>query len=677
MLLCECDITGQSFSLILGLTLAFAGCRMQGKNPCGEYIFDHRNASFSNWFLNEWMISNETLLHDGIDGLLLDDHMFKTGPTETHGHFLADTGLSTAAMADSVAAYNANMNTLWSTIVQAGGFAWDLFQGGNFFGVKEKTPQCLSSLRSICGPQNQQDATARFWKMSPGPGLLEIGGQYTAAFLLTRGIYAWIGFEWAGCRSTRYPRPLEWDADYGTPLDNCTEIRAAAGEQNETGRFVRHWSKATVEWNCMNGTGSITMLEDPDGRVRPTDTGAAVSTHPLVQAQMKTDDSQQERLSTACTMDEDCSLNGRCVDGACACVPEWRGHDCGLLNLLPARSVPQTAGFDEPGSSSWGGSLLLENDTYHLFASRMVFGCGLTEWSENSEIVHATSSDAEGPYTVNSTVVPHFAHGPSVRRLGSGGGFVLMHLGCGGGGNAKNCSAPPGPAPPGPAPPVPPPPSPSQHCAFSSGVDYKGGGIATIKGVSSAAECCGACQASTKACTVAVFRGSTCFLKSSAAHPRNCTTCTSCKPTANTSSSNPPPHPKCSGPFNVSIKTSLSINGPWSPSEHVGLIPGTQEPSWFEQRGKTFTNPAPYLLPNGSVIVAYRANCQSKEPRCGGEHVSLATADSIRGPFVDSRPRPLITQWSEGATLCLSCRSIQSEICTHQHREQALQYEAF
>ena len=63
VLLCECDITGQSFSLILGLTLAFAGCRMQGKNPCGEYIFDHRNASFSNWFLNEWMIFDELSLY--------------------------------------------------------------------------------------------------------------------------------------------------------------------------------------------------------------------------------------------------------------------------------------------------------------------------------------------------------------------------------------------------------------------------------------------------------------------------------------------------------------------------------------------------------------------------------------------------------------------------------------
>ena len=261
--------------------------------------------------------------------------------------------------------------------------------------------------------------------------------------------------------------------------------------------------------------------------------------------------------TTACTTDESCSLNGQCVAGSCACAPEWRGADCGVLNLLPARSFPLTAGLDEPGSSSWGGSLLLENGTFHLFASRMAFGCGLSEWSENSEIVHATSSDAEGPYTINSTVVPHFAHGPSLRRL-VGGGYVLMHLGCGGGGNAKNCYAPspgplpplPGPSPPRPpAPPAPPPPAPSQHCTFTAGIDYKGGGMATIKGVSSAAECCGACRQSRKPCTVAVYRGSTCFLKSSAANPRNCTECTSCKPTATGQfgQQHPTPKSKCSG----------------------------------------------------------------------------------------------------------------------------------
>ena len=41
-------------------------CRGQcdcGANPCGEYTFDHRNASFADWWVNEYMISEQTLQH--------------------------------------------------------------------------------------------------------------------------------------------------------------------------------------------------------------------------------------------------------------------------------------------------------------------------------------------------------------------------------------------------------------------------------------------------------------------------------------------------------------------------------------------------------------------------------------------------------------------------------------
>lgn len=55
--------------------------------PCGEYVFDHRNESFSDWFINEWMISNRTLQHapQAISLGYLDDWMKETGPTEMEG----------------------------------------------------------------------------------------------------------------------------------------------------------------------------------------------------------------------------------------------------------------------------------------------------------------------------------------------------------------------------------------------------------------------------------------------------------------------------------------------------------------------------------------------------------------------------------------------------------------
>ncbi len=289
---------------------------------------------------------------------------------------------------------------------------------------------------------------------------------------------------------------------------------------------------------------------------------------------------------------------------------------------------------------------------YHMFASRMVNGCGLSEWTSNSAVVHLTASDAEGPYTLNSTVVPHFAHGPSVRRM-QDGGFLMMHLGCGGGGSAKNCSSLPHPAPspaPTPAPQPPRPlPAPSTDCRFEKGFDYKNGIMAKVK-VNSTPECCGLCRNfTTKHCAVAVLNGGTCFLKSSLANKVNCSGCESCTPTQvdKFATANTDGRPKCGGPFNVSVKTAKSIYGPWTNSTAVWLSSGTQQHSWFQRHGKTFTNPAPVLLPNGSVLCAYRANSQRPGQTDSGEHVSLAIAQTLLGPYVDARAHPLISTWSE------------------------------
>ena len=56
--------------------------------------------------------------------------------------------------------------------------------------------------------------------------------------------------------------------------------------------------------------------------------------------------------------------------------------------------------------------------------------CGLNAWQSDSEIIHSTSKDPVGPYTFKSLVLPHFAHGPSVRKMPNGN-YFMMHLGCG------------------------------------------------------------------------------------------------------------------------------------------------------------------------------------------------------------------------------------------------------
>jgi hypothetical protein len=98
--------------------------------------------------------------------------------------------------------------------------------------------------------------------------------------------------------------------------------------------------------------------------------------------------------ASMCGRDEDCNLNGVCsADGRCVCAPEWTGVTCGQLNLLPAHL---DAGYDEAGNSSWGGSIVEHNGTWHMFAARMVSHCGLDTWEQNSEMVRAVSAEPEG-----------------------------------------------------------------------------------------------------------------------------------------------------------------------------------------------------------------------------------------------------------------------------------------
>lgn len=107
------------------------------------------------------------------------------------------------------------------------------------------------------------------------------------------------------------------------------------------------------------------------------------------------------RPPRGCASDDDCNLNGICHirrnQGSCVCVPEWTGSSCGQLNLKPAKPRP-TGGYDERGNSTWGGSIVQHNGTYHMIAARMVGHCGLGAWQQNSEIVRATAIDPEGPY---------------------------------------------------------------------------------------------------------------------------------------------------------------------------------------------------------------------------------------------------------------------------------------
>eukprot|EP00051_Salpingoeca_urceolata_P015283 m.197446 g.197446 ORF g.197446 m.197446 type:complete len:470 (-) comp18347_c0_seq2:47-1456(-) len=108
-----------------------------------------------------------------------------------------------------------------------------------------------------------------------------------------------------------------------------------------------------------------------------------------------------------------CSLAGQCVDGNCQCDPWTKGPQCQYLNLLPAD--PDHYGYHNlSGYNSWGGHPIGPIDgEYHLYAAQMANKSPLIPgWSTTSTVIHATSKDPLGPYTLQSTVLPVFAHNP-------------------------------------------------------------------------------------------------------------------------------------------------------------------------------------------------------------------------------------------------------------------------
>jgi hypothetical protein len=100
-----------------------------GKAPCGGFVFDHRNSSFADWFVNGYIISNETILRPGVSELYLDDRLEEWGVSEAQGHFLQDgcspSGCSKTDMSEMVAAYNANMEKVSAAFPS---FACQLYQ---------------------------------------------------------------------------------------------------------------------------------------------------------------------------------------------------------------------------------------------------------------------------------------------------------------------------------------------------------------------------------------------------------------------------------------------------------------------------------------------------------------------------------------------------------------------
>lgn len=144
--------------------------------------------------------------------------------------------------------------------------------------------------------------------------------------------------------------------------------------------------------------------------------------------------------ATACTSDEDCSLNGRCAGGACACDAGWRGASCGELAVVPGAAALGYHNESAGVGASWGANAVFADGAWHAFVAEMTHNCTLNDYGSNSRIIRATSTAGPaGPYAFADVVVAPFAHNPTVRELPDGS-FVLFMIG-GTPADERNCSS--------------------------------------------------------------------------------------------------------------------------------------------------------------------------------------------------------------------------------------------
>jgi len=139
----------------------------------------------------------------------------------------------------------------------------------------------------------------------------------------------------------------------------------------------------------------------------------------------------------------DCSLNGRCVQGACVCSKGWKGRRCEALNLAPVNA--SVLGFNPTAGgtnmSSWGASVQQVGGVWHMWAVLLTNHCGILSYLLNSAVVHAISTrGATGPYVQKETVLPPFAHEPDVVRAPTGELVLITVAGDLGGFSSCQCS---------------------------------------------------------------------------------------------------------------------------------------------------------------------------------------------------------------------------------------------
>ena len=221
---------------------------------CGEYVFDHRNASLRSFLLGEYFFGKNGAANPAVDGYYVDDGWSKNGCSEMDANSVQKMGLTPAQVADMIAAWSANQQAWRDALVAAKKWEWALFYGGQQTapGQNQTCGQCscASYLKANCGATAPSQNGTLFYGYSriahSQPFPLPSPDQDLAAFLLTRGPYAYFGYGWTGCIDATHPftRPASLDLDLGDPQGFCAETAPGSGV------WTREYAKYTVSLDC-------------------------------------------------------------------------------------------------------------------------------------------------------------------------------------------------------------------------------------------------------------------------------------------------------------------------------------------------------------------------------------------------------------------------------------------
>jgi hypothetical protein len=229
-----------------------------------QWLIDWRSPDAAEYFTEA--VVNSTS-RSGVDATFTDD--LPGVPTE-HPEVQPATGLSNRSLARLQFATQQAENVVAVALAVRGKFCWDCVGGedgpeGSSYSMNQVPPPtdtagCAAWFRHYCLPQMQGRGMFMDWAC-PAAGDVPCGDdprrrQTLAAFLVTRGPYAFIG--------SRNLRDSSWHplfaTDVGTPQGLCYESAPNV--------FARQWSKGVASLDCNTYTAGLPFGSLPDGMTK-------------------------------------------------------------------------------------------------------------------------------------------------------------------------------------------------------------------------------------------------------------------------------------------------------------------------------------------------------------------------------------------------------------------------